>query len=356
MAGAIRGSTIGEPTGTDAGVLCDAPADGTEIRAGPRIRGRPALSALDGRTSGGVVSVRDVRSSRDCPRRFRPCGPARHGPRPRPARASSLPCPAEGRGRRHAVPGRRARRPPRREQAVLVNAWETHAYLHDPARDKAMILALYIEPAWLGSFRDNWAASGGPGFFEQPVGLITAGSGNSPGPRGRDGLRAGFAPHPRDLLPGLMIALIERASPRGARPGPPCGGRAATGTGACSGPSPGSGPSRDRERHRRARARGRALAGPTSTACSSRRRRLAQRLQERRPGRARGPDHRRHRPGPDGALARPRLLHARAFLALLPRPCRRPAERLPRHRAPGRPAAGLSAAARPAAALFETSG
>ena len=39
------------------------------------------------------------------------------------------------------------------DQAVLINAWETHAYLHDPQRAKAMILALYIEPDWLGAFR-----------------------------------------------------------------------------------------------------------------------------------------------------------------------------------------------------------
>jgi AraC family transcriptional regulator len=56
------------------------------------------------------------------------------------------------------------------DQLVLVNAWETHAYVHDPMRDKAMILALYIEPDWLGAFRRNWAASAGPGFFSRPAG------------------------------------------------------------------------------------------------------------------------------------------------------------------------------------------
>jgi len=44
--------------------------------------------------------------------------------------------------------------------AVLVNAWEPHAYIHDPRRKNALILALYIEPDWLRSFRPNWAASG----------------------------------------------------------------------------------------------------------------------------------------------------------------------------------------------------
>ncbi len=44
------------------------------------------------------------------------------------------------------------------ESAVLVNAWEPHAYAHDQARPKTVILALYIEPQWLGHFRPNWAA------------------------------------------------------------------------------------------------------------------------------------------------------------------------------------------------------
>ncbi|MGU3539884.1 helix-turn-helix domain-containing protein [Methylobacterium sp. A54F] len=97
------------------------------------------------------------------------------------------------------------------EQAVLVNAWETHAYLHDPARDKAMILALYIEPAWLGSFRDNWAASGAPGFFEQPVGLITARIRRLARDLAAEMVYAPDSHHIREtLLPGLMIALIEQ--------------------------------------------------------------------------------------------------------------------------------------------------
>ena len=50
--------------------------------------------------------------------------------------------------------------------AVLINAWEPHAYVHDPRRPRTMILALYIEPSWLKTFRPNWAASGAPGFFD----------------------------------------------------------------------------------------------------------------------------------------------------------------------------------------------
>lgn len=97
------------------------------------------------------------------------------------------------------------------EQTVLVNAWETHAYLHDPCRDRATILALYIEPAWLGALRRNWTASGAPGFFDRPVGATT------PAIRGhaRDlAAEMTLAPASRrirdTLLPGLMIAVIER--------------------------------------------------------------------------------------------------------------------------------------------------
>ncbi len=56
--------------------------------------------------------------------------------------------------------------------AVLINAWETHAYLHDPLRRNTLILALYIEPTWLRLFRANWIASGEPGFFESSTGIV----------------------------------------------------------------------------------------------------------------------------------------------------------------------------------------
>ena len=58
-------------------------------------------------------------------------------------------------------------------QAVLINTWEPHAYVHDRNRPRTIILALYIEPAWLKTFRPNWAASGAPGFFERPAGEVS---------------------------------------------------------------------------------------------------------------------------------------------------------------------------------------
>lgn len=97
------------------------------------------------------------------------------------------------------------------DTAVLVNAWQPHAYVHDPARPRTIILALYVEPIWLRSFRPNWGASGGPGFFERPMGIVS--------PRVRsltDRLAMTMVHEPEarmqqeELLSDLMIAVIER--------------------------------------------------------------------------------------------------------------------------------------------------
>jgi AraC family transcriptional regulator len=99
-------------------------------------------------------------------------------------------------------------------QAVLINAWEPHAYVHDPLRERTTILALYIEPVWLSAIRPNWAASGGPFFFEQPAGqvsrrirnlamdLATAMVNDPAGRRVQE-----------ELLSNLMISVIERFTP-----------------------------------------------------------------------------------------------------------------------------------------------
>ncbi|OYX79657.1 MAG: AraC family transcriptional regulator [Bradyrhizobium sp. 35-63-5] len=99
-------------------------------------------------------------------------------------------------------------------QAVLINTWEPHAYVHDQRRPRTTILALYIEPTWLKVFRPNWAASGAPGFFEKPAGEVS--------PRIRRlamDLAAVMLADPGDnsahvqLLSDLMIAVIERFTP-----------------------------------------------------------------------------------------------------------------------------------------------
>lgn len=98
--------------------------------------------------------------------------------------------------------------------AVLVDGWKPHAYVHDPNRPRTVILALYIEPQWLKEFRPGWAASGAPGFFEQPYGEVS--------PRIRKlamTLAADMMARPECLtaheetLSDLMIAVIERFTP-----------------------------------------------------------------------------------------------------------------------------------------------
>ena len=99
-------------------------------------------------------------------------------------------------------------------QAVLINTWEPHAYVHDRRRPRTIILALYIEPSWLKMFRPNWAASAAPGFFAKPAGEVS--------PRIRRlamDLAAVMLADPgansahEQLLSDLMISVIERFTP-----------------------------------------------------------------------------------------------------------------------------------------------
>jgi AraC family transcriptional regulator len=98
--------------------------------------------------------------------------------------------------------------------AVLVNAWQTHAYLHESAQDGALILALYIDTDWLRSFQSNGQASA-PGLFERPVGEIT--------PQIRQLVHdlaesmvgeSDLSTDREKLLSSLITAVIERFAPR----------------------------------------------------------------------------------------------------------------------------------------------
>src|SRR5260370_37615738 len=98
--------------------------------------------------------------------------------------------------------------------AVLVAGWQPHSYVHDPDRPRTLILALYVETAWLKAFRPGWAASGAPGFFETPHGEVSAGirtlqmdiaSEMMADPECQAEYEA--------LLAELMIAVIERFTP-----------------------------------------------------------------------------------------------------------------------------------------------
>jgi AraC-like DNA-binding protein len=50
--------------------------------------------------------------------------------------------------------------------AVLINAWEPHVYQHDFSHSQdTLILALYIEPAWLAEIQRSLTLAGHPRFF-----------------------------------------------------------------------------------------------------------------------------------------------------------------------------------------------
>ena len=119
---------------------------------------------------------------------------------------------AEGADTQFAVGGRLV--PLTDTHAVLINSWEPHAYVHFQDRPRTVILALYIEPAWLKNFRPNWAASGTPGFFARPAGELS--------PRIRSlalDLAAVMVEDPaasstqEQFLSDLMISVIERFTP-----------------------------------------------------------------------------------------------------------------------------------------------
>ncbi len=100
------------------------------------------------------------------------------------------------------------------DQAVLINAWEPHAYVHDQHRPRTIILALYIEPAWLKTFRPNWAASGTPDFFEQPAGTLSTRVRRLAMQLAQAMLAdPGAGAEQEQLLSDLMIAVIERFTP-----------------------------------------------------------------------------------------------------------------------------------------------
>jgi AraC-like DNA-binding protein len=54
-----------------------------------------------------------------------------------------------------------------RDTAILVNAWEPHAKIHERAQ-RSTVLALYIEPEWLAATDRRMSAAGSRGFFLRP--------------------------------------------------------------------------------------------------------------------------------------------------------------------------------------------
>ena len=61
------------------------------------------------------------------------------------------------------------------DNAVLINAWEEHSYLHLPVGgSNPVLLALYLEPKWLASFSKKFLASSHPCFFMNNLSTLGA--------------------------------------------------------------------------------------------------------------------------------------------------------------------------------------
>ena len=96
--------------------------------------------------------------------------------------------------------------------AVAVNSWAPHAYPHPAELPRSLVLALYVEPAWLARLDRVFALSGRPEFFRAPCFDVPTSV------RRRAAAMAeallGDAPPAASeaLLLELMIAVIDNAS------------------------------------------------------------------------------------------------------------------------------------------------
>lgn len=59
------------------------------------------------------------------------------------------------------------------ETFLMVDAWQPHAFMHSPGQPNTQIIALYIEPEWLASYRPDWLSSGDGRFFNRSCGQVT---------------------------------------------------------------------------------------------------------------------------------------------------------------------------------------
>ena len=97
------------------------------------------------------------------------------------------------------------------QQAVLIDAWKPHAYVHDERRPRTIILALYVEPEWLNRFRSNWGVNSASAFGAKNAGEISARMRALAMDLAQAMLTdpASRAAHER-LISDLMISIIER--------------------------------------------------------------------------------------------------------------------------------------------------
>jgi AraC family transcriptional regulator len=110
------------------------------------------------------------------------------------------------------------------ETIVLVNPWELHSYLRPPGDERALILALYIEPTWLAELDRAFGASAGPGFFPAAVVGTDARLRSLAGELARSLATAQANGCSLGLLDRFMAAVISRFSTWRERAAQGCGG------------------------------------------------------------------------------------------------------------------------------------
>ncbi|MDN3516528.1 AraC family transcriptional regulator [Aquisalimonas lutea] len=98
--------------------------------------------------------------------------------------------------------------------AVLVNAWEPHGYNHEVPEQPTLILALYIEPAWLAQMKRSLSLSARPDFFSQPCVELAPQMRSISDALITEMMSLGTVPRERveELLFSLLIHVFERFS------------------------------------------------------------------------------------------------------------------------------------------------
>ncbi len=67
--------------------------------------------------------------------------------------------------------------PLNRDTVVLINAWEPHGYQHTPdGQGRSILLALYLEPSWLGKILNSLTMSAHSQFFPRSCVILPSGA------------------------------------------------------------------------------------------------------------------------------------------------------------------------------------
>lgn len=101
------------------------------------------------------------------------------------------------------------------DSVVLINAWEPHAYEHTSSgHERCILLALYLETAWLSQVLNSLTVSSHPQFFPKPCATLPTGARKLVNALATEMLMSQDIPS--DILEGkifdLFMATVERHS------------------------------------------------------------------------------------------------------------------------------------------------